>query len=214
LLKHRQSKFGGEERLEDLLSRRSSLIAESHATTKESVWTLLYQDDKMMRLSTLETSFTTAMSIGSVFACGLGANVNRPSLAVVSRIFRPEPKRVVIDVDRLASYAEPVILTINAAAGQTLQAHQKKAALLVYDHNVPDQWGLMFAPQDIAMGVDQFVLHCRNQVLPVQLVAMRNATNDFYLFSTTLTSAQLGITGEPDYTIQPVKHLSASGWLI
>ena len=64
LLKHRQSKFSGEERLVDLLSKRSALIAEDHAATKESIWTLLLQDDKMLRLSTQETSFTTAMSIG------------------------------------------------------------------------------------------------------------------------------------------------------
>lgn len=214
LLQHRQSKFGGEERLVDKLSKRSALIAEDSVATKESIWSLLYQDDKMIRLSTQETSFTTAMRIGSLFACGLGENVNRPSLAVVTRIFRPSHKLVVVDVSRIASFADPVILTINATPDQTLQAHQKKAALLVYDHRASGQWSLMFAPQDVALGVDQFAIHYRKQVFPVRLSAMRNATNDFYLFSTTLESAQLGVTGEPDYTIPPVKHLSASGWLV
>lgn len=154
------------------------------------------------------------MSIGSLFACGLGENVNRPSLAVVSRIFRPSHKVVVIDIHRVASYAEPVTLTMNAEPDQPLKAHQKKAALLVYDHNVSGQWNLMFAPQDVALGVDQFAIYHHKQMIPVTLKALRNATNDFYLFSTNLESAQLGFTGEPDYTVLPVKNISASGWLI
>lgn len=214
LLHHRQSIYGSEERLVDMLARRSALIAEDNVATHASVWTLVLQNDQMIRLSTQETDFTTAMRIGSLLACGLGENINRPSLAVVSRIFRPSPKVVHIDIHRIADYAEPVTLSINQPLDQPVAAHHQKPALLVYDHKRPSKWGLMFPPQDVVLSIDHFAIHRRKHALPIHLNGMRNATNDFYLFSTALTSEQLGIVGEPDYPTPPAKKHHSAGWLL
>lgn len=214
LLHHRNSIYASEERLADMLARRSALIAEDNAATHESIWKLLFQDDKIVRLSTQETDFTTAMRIGSLLACGIGENVNRPSLAMVSRIFRPCAKVVIVEIHRIADYAEPVLMSVNAPSDQPLLAHQKKPALLVYDHKQPGHWSLMFPPQDVVLGIDHFAIHRQKITHPVHLHGIRHATNDFYLFSTALESAQLGITGEPDYPIPPALKHHAAGWLL
>lgn len=214
LLSHRQSIFASEDRLVDLLARRSALIAEDHVATEKSVWSLVMKNDQMIRLSTQETDFTTAMRIGSLLACGLGENINRPSLAVVSRIFRPRPKVVEIDITRIADYAEPVLLSVNQALDKTISPDLKKPALLVYDHKRPGKWALMFPPRDVALAVDQFAIHRNRQSISIHLNGMRNATNDFYLFSTELQSEQLGITGQPDYPVPPAQKHHSAGWLL
>lgn len=214
LLNHRQSIFASEDRLVDSLARRSALLAEDHLATEKSIWTVVFQNEQMVRLSTQESPFTTAMRIGSLLACGLGENVNRPSLAVVSRIHRARSKVVEIDIQRLASYAQPVMISINQPVEQPVSSEQQKSALLVYDHQHPGKWGLMFPPRDVVLGVDQFALHRGGHSLPIHLKGMRNATNDFYLFSTELRSEQIGVAGEPDYPTPPTLLHHAAGWLI
>ncbi len=214
LLHHRNSIYGSEERLADMLARRSALLAEDNAATYESIWTLLFQDEHIVRLSTQETDFTTAMRIGSLLACGIGENVNRPSLAMVSRIFRPRAKVVIVEIQRIADYAEPIFMSVNAPSDQPLLAHQKKPALLVYDHSQPGHWNLVFPPQDVVLGIDHFAIYRHKITLPVHLHGIRHATNDFYLFSTALESTQLEITGEPDYPIPPALKHHAAGWLL
>lgn len=214
LLNHRQSIFASEDRLIDSLARRSALLAEDHLATESSIWTVVFQNEQMVRLSTQESPFTTAMRIGSLLAGGLGENVNRPSLAVVSRIHRSRPKVVEIDIQRLASYAEPVMISINQALDQPVTHDQQKSALLVYDHQHPGKWSLMFPPRDVVLGVDQFALHRGGHALPIHLSGMRNATNDFYLFASDLHSGQVGVAGEPDYPTPLAKQHHAAGWLI
>lgn len=214
LLNHRQSVFAAEDRLVDSLARRSALLAEDHLATEKSIWTVVFQNEQMVRLSTQESLFTTAMRIGSLLACGLGENVNRPNLAVVSRIHRARPKVVEIDIQRLASYAQPVMISINQPLDQPVASEQQKSALLVYDHQRPGKWSLMFPPRDVVLGVDQFALHRGGHSLPIHLKGMRNATNDFYLFSTELHSEQIGVEGEPDYPTPPTLLHHAAGWLI
>ncbi len=208
LLHHQQGRFGAEDRLADVLAKRSALIAEDHDATEKSIWSLLFQNEKMLRLSTQETEFTTPMSIGSLLAYGLGEDINRPSFAVVSRIFRPSHKRVIIDLQRIASYAEPVLI------GVTTSAEPAKPALLMYDLQRLGGWGLLFPPRDILPGIDKLTLSRNRSTMEVELINMRNATTDFYLFSTSLTSEQLGIVGQPDYPVPPVKKTHAAGWII
>lgn len=154
------------------------------------------------------------MSIGSLLAYGLGEGINRPSLAVVSRIFRPFHKVVVIDIHSIASYAEPVMITVNASEKESHDMKKARPALLVYDKKRPGGWGLMFLPQDILLGFDQLATHRNKQALKINLENMHNATTDFYLFSTSLASVQLGIEGEPDYAIPPARKTHSAGLLI
>ena len=55
MLRHKHGAFASEDRLEDVLAKRSALIAEDHLATDRSVWTLLFKNEKMLRLSTQET---------------------------------------------------------------------------------------------------------------------------------------------------------------
>lgn len=209
MLRHKQGRYAGEDRLADVLAKRSALIAEDHIATEKSMWTLLFQNEKMIRLSTQETSFTTAMSIGSLLAYGVGEDIARPSLAVVSRIFRPSSKQVVIDMYSIAHYAEAVTMTVNATEQSGMS--QLKPALLVYGKK---GWGLMFPPRDILPGFDKIAMQRNGQQFEIKLESRCNATTDFYLFSTPALADQLGITGEPDYPTPPVRKTHTPGWLL
>lgn len=213
LLQHKQGRFGMEDRLADVLAKRSALIAEDHVATEKSMWFLLLQNEKMTRLSTQETSFTTPMAIGSLLAYGLGEDINRPGFAVVSRIFRPSHKVVIIDLQRIAGYAEPVMMTVNASE-QGASLNQPKPALLMYDLQRLGGWGLMFPPRDIMPGIDKITISRNRQTIDVSIGNMRNATDDFYLFATSLTSKQLGIEGQPDYAVPPTQKNHPAGWLL
>jgi hypothetical protein len=199
MLRHKHGAFASEDRLEDVLAKRSALIAEDHLATDRSVWTLLFKNEKMLRLSTQETRYTTSMTIGSLLAYGLGDGINHPSLAVVERILRPSNKRVVIDLHIIAQYAEQVLMTVNAAKQAATGPRHGKAALLLYDKTGLGGWGLMFKPQNILPGFDQIAMHRRQRELPIDLKSRCNVTHDFHLYTTSLTSAQLGIRGEPSY---------------
>ncbi|MFA6921937.1 MAG: hypothetical protein WC216_08860 [Gallionella sp.] len=211
LLRHKQGRFAAEDRLADVLAKRSALLAEDHIATEKSMWTLLFQNEKMIRLSTQETSFTTPMSIGSLLAYGVGEDIARPSLAVVTRIFRPSHKVVVIDMQSVANYAEAVTMTVNATERTQSGMNQLKPALLVYSKK---GWGLMFPPQDILPGFDKLAMQRNGQEFAINLESRCNATTDFYLFSTPTLSAQLGIAGEPDYPTPPLRKTYSAGWLI
>lgn len=199
LLRHKQGEFGGDERLADVLAKRSALIAEDHTATASSVWSLLVKNDSMVRLATQESSFTTRMSIGSLLAYGVGEDINRPKVAVVARIHRPSNKQVVIDLHSLADYAEPVLMTVNAAQQPANSPRVGKPALLLHDSAQRGSWQLMFQPQDVLPGVDQTAIHRKRQEVPIELESWRDATHDFHLYSTLLSSAQLGISGQPVY---------------
>lgn len=205
LLRHKQGQYAAEDRLADMLARRSALIAEDDAATEKSVWTLLIQNEKMIRLSTQETGFTTPMSIGSLLAYGVGESINRPGLAVVARIFRPSNRVVVIDMHSIANYAESVIMTVNASEQTMAGTRQGKPALLVYNKKSLGGWGLMFPPQDVLPGFDKLAMYRNKQEFEINLESRRNATNDFHLYATLLTSAQLGIEGEPDYAARLIR---------
>lgn len=190
LLQHRQSDFASEEQL----VKRSAVIAEDHHADKNSMWSLLLKNERTMRLSTQESSYTTAMAIGSLLAYGIGEDVNRPSLAVVSRIFRPADKSVVIDITSIASYAEAAAFSLKSGS-----APQGKQAILVHDSRRCGEWDLIVRPMDILFGFDNFSLHRKQQTHALNLENVRNATPDFSLFSTNLTTSQLGFLALPDY---------------
>lgn len=192
LLLHQSGMYKSEDRLEDMLAKRSALIAEDNVATEKSLWTMLFKNEKMMRLSTQETSFTKPMAIGALLAYGVGEDIGRPRFASVSRILRPSHKVVEIDMKRIAGYAEPVRITVNTS-------DKTKPALLVYDKHLLGGWGLLFPPQDVVPGIDKIYMYRNNQKYDVNLESMRNATPDFYLFSTSILSEQLGMDKDPGY---------------
>jgi hypothetical protein len=114
----------------------------------------------------------------------------------------------------IANYAEAVMITINAQEQSSTGQLRGKPALLVYNKKTLGGWGLMFPPQDVLPAIDQIALHRNQQIIEIKLETRRNATNDFYLFSSTLQSGQLGVTGEPDYAVPSVRKSHPSGWLI
>ena len=62
----------------------------------------------------------------------------------------------------------------------------------------------MFKPQDILPGIDQIAMHRKQRELQIDLKSRRNVTHDFHFYTISLTSAQLGISGEPSYVNAPV----------
>lgn len=193
LLAHQNSPFAHEKRLADVLARRSAKIAKDHTVTETSLWLLVEQTSEMVRLSTEENTYTTRISLGSIVAYGMDEDeIKRPQLAVVSRIHRPNNKRVIIDLHILANYAEPILLTLNTSP-------QKYKALLIYDIRRRGHWRIVLQPQNIAIGFDQLVIERKGEKIPITLETWHSATNDFYLYSITLTSTDLGMQGEPQY---------------
>jgi hypothetical protein len=212
LLRHQKGTYASEDRLVDMLAKRSASIAEDHIATEKSVWTLLYQSEKMIRLSTQESNQSTPMNIGSLLAYGVGEDINRPGLAMISRIYRPANKVVVIDLQRISNYAEAITMTVNASEPPT--RHQMKPAFLTYNKKNRGEWELIFPPQDLLPGFDKIAILRNNRKVDFDLKTRRNATTDFYLYATSITSEQLGFNEEPDYAIPQVRKTSFSGWLV
>jgi hypothetical protein len=210
LLRHQQGMYASEKRLDDLLSSRSSWIAPDHLGAEKNAWTLLFQNEKLIRLCIAETTLGTPIAMGSLLAYGVGEDINRPSLAIVSRIFRPAGKGVVIDLSLISHYIEAVVLTVNAS--ERSERNLGKRALLIY--NRQGEWELMIAPQSILPGFDQLEMRRNMQVFPIKLGARRHASADFCLFSTSLTSNALGWTNEPAYSVPAVRKTHLAGWLL
>jgi hypothetical protein len=185
LLDHMRSDFAAEERLIDVLARRSAQIAADRRTLETSGWSLLLQNENTLRLCTQENSFTTPMSIGSLVAYSLDQNDKSTKLAMVNRIFRPTNKHVVIDLSILAHEAEAVLMTLNAAAQPPGSAARVgKPAVLLRDLAEPGRQLLMFPPQDVLPGIDKIELHRQQSKQQIALKSWRNATHDFYLYTT------------------------------
>ncbi|MFZ6862373.1 hypothetical protein ACO0K7_07035 [Undibacterium sp. Ji67W] len=96
-------------RMTDLLARHSAVFSDDAQATIESVWSLQYQDDKLICLSSLESRHTTPMHIGDLAACMLEqADWHQPKLCVVQRILRPLQGRVYIEMQVLSDQAEAI----------------------------------------------------------------------------------------------------------
>ena len=198
-LRHRSSAFASEDRLEDSLSKRSAVFAVDGREIRQSLWSLSFQSNTMIRLTTTEGQETTAMGVGMLLAYGAGDEIHRPRLAVVSRLLRHAGRVLELDMRSVAHFCEPVILSFNAV---------KVAGLMLYEAHNGGRWSLAFAPRDVLIGVDQVELHRHQKVISVELKAILDASRDFYLAATTLTSSQLGFYSEPQYPPAVVKKPS------
>lgn len=191
LLRHQQGGYASEERLADALAKRSALIAEDSQTADQSLWSILYQNKYMVRMSTQESPFTIPMHIGELLAYGIGEDIQRPRLAVITRIFRSSEVGLVIDMQHIASYAEPVLMSVNASEQSKSEKIGVSPALLVHDKSNPLRWNMMFPPKDVLPGVDRIVIYRAQQEIAVELVSLCDATMYFHLFTTKLGSPQL-----------------------
>lgn len=195
LLQHQQSEFAHEERLSDALAKRSAIIAQDPRSEQSTLWTLIHQSPSRIRLSTQESSYTTPMKIGSLLAYGIGKSINQPCLTLVSRLERLGSNTVILDLDILSGYAEPVVISLN-------QGNQKVGhrALLIASQNSSWPWGLVLPPLEVLPGVDEFSMYRNGQAHPLDLETLRMATTDFSLFSTKLSSAELGFEATACFT--------------
>ncbi len=197
LMRHQKTEFGSEERLEDRLSKRSAAFAVDGREIRKSLWSFSFESDNMTRFTTTESKDTNAMGIGMLVAYGVADEVNRPRLAVVSRISRPYGRALELDMRFVASFCEPVVLDFNTV---------KVPGLMLYDPRGGGHWALAFPPRDVLVGVDKVEIHRYKKVISVELTRILDASSDFYLLETTLTSPQLGFYGAPQYPVAVAKQ--------
>ena len=197
LLRHQKSEFGSEERLEDRLSNRSAAFAVDGREIRKSLWSFSFQSENMTRFTTTESKDTNAMGIGMLLAYGVADEVNRPRLAVVSRISRPYGRVLELDMRFVASFCEPVVLDFNTV---------KVPGLMLYDPRGGGHWALAFPPRDVLIGIDKVEIHRNKKVISVELTRILDASSDFYLLETTLTSPQLGFYSVPQYPVAAARQ--------
>ncbi len=177
----------------DHFAERSAMIAEDHTSEQQSLWYVLRQTNTMIRLKTQETEFSTALEVGSLVAYELGArDRHRPRLAVVRRIYRPSTAYVILDLERLAKYAEPVVVT--ALNGDQPEG-DPMAAMLKFD---PDHGcSLLFSPKYSVMDKTRVKMSFRGRDHVFTLGGLKFVTTGFYLFSVPLGMTALGLDAPP-----------------
>jgi hypothetical protein len=195
ILSHPGEELG--KRFIDHFAERSAMIAKDHTTEAESLWYVLGQNRALIRLKTEESEFTTAMAVGDLVSYALGeADKHRPRLAVVKRLYRSSAGNVVIDLGRLAKYAEPVVV---APAGQ--DRNNAKAdvmyGLLMFD---PDLGcNLLISPKANVMDKSEVVMTFRNRDYPLALGGLKYVTRGFYLFHMPVRMSTFGLETPPEY---------------
>ena len=97
----------------------------------------------------------------------------------------------------VANFCEPVVLDFNTV---------KVPGLMLYDPRQGGHWALAFAPRDVLMGIDKVEIHRNKKVIAVELTRILDASSDFYLLETTLTSSQLGFYSTPQYPAAVAKQ--------
>lgn len=105
------------ERLADRLAQHSAVFSDDQSAHHESQWFLLQQTAETLLLSTLETTYTTAMQIGDLAAVMLDKqDWQRPALACIRRIERRANGQATIQFQLLSSEIKPV--TVEAQTDQ------------------------------------------------------------------------------------------------
>ena len=184
--------------LADTLAERSAAFGEDHTATQQSLWHVLHSDNKKIRLRTQETCYSTPMTIGSLVAYEIGeADHHQPHLGWVSRIFRPISGTVIVEIERLANFAEPVKITKNCQLGNSGKAPKNiktMLSFLVYDNQLG--WGLLLPKQELFWEKTPVLIHRDKQVTEFELGNARSLTAHFHLFNLTLETKAFG---SPDY---------------
>jgi len=170
--------------MSDLLAMRSAKIGEDESSTEESLWYVLYQDERRLRLKTQETRFTNPMQIGTILAYGFGDDeILRPRIGKVSRLHHPEPGHVVIDIDHLTNYAAPVQMQkmIYCADHQQREVTGKPAVALL-THDTSRGWGALIPYQDRYWEGAIVELQVGRNKLQVEFVTLLDVSPEFMYF--------------------------------
>lgn len=139
--------------LTDTLAQRSALIGEDHSSEALSQWYVLERTAQRLRLRTQETSYNVPMHIGSLVAYGFDEDeIQRPCLASVTRILRTDARTVVVDLDHIVGYGEPVSLRKCSSSDEMSEGADTSTpigAFLVHDQE--RGWGLL-VPAAVRLG--------------------------------------------------------------
>lgn len=185
-------------RLADSLADRSALFGQDHTATEESLWHVLYSDHRLFGLQTQETRYTTPMNIGSLIAYGVGVeDRGRPRLGTVSRIFRPQTGSVMLEVMRLANFAEPVIIAKDLQKQGTSGAQEDNtpsSGFMVYDKRYG--WGLLLPNLAKFWQNSAVIMQRDGRALKFRLGGVKALTQNFILFT---LPKQFQALGEPEY---------------
>ena len=190
--------------LSNLFARRSAVIGEDDSATRESLWYVLYDNERQMRIKTQETRFTNRMFIGNLLAYGFGAKeVYKPRIGKVNRIFRPEPGTVIIDLEYLASFATPIALYKRNPAAETEPGKIKVvgkplSALLIY--HPTRGWGIITPPQDGFWEKTAVGIQTGKRVTLGELGEAQDVTNEFNWFKVSADSLPASAPDYPDRT--------------
>jgi hypothetical protein len=172
-------------RLADVLADRSALLGEDHTATEESLWHVLYSDAQLFELQTQETRFTTPMGIGSLLAYGVGAkDRGRPRLGFVSRIYRPQPRTVRLEIRRMARFAEPVrvrkeVQVDRQEKRRSENANPEMSGFMVHDRHFG--WGLLLPNQSQIWQNSPITLYRHGQGIRLKLGKVLFLTHYFIL---------------------------------
>jgi hypothetical protein len=170
-------------RLVDKLATHSAVFGEDHIATVESVWFVQYQDDKVIRLRTQETKYTTSMKIGSMAAYGFGnEGIAKPHFGIISRIYRPSAKTVIVDMLKAGEFIEPVVLTAIASSVEALETKQQpqQGGILIKD--VAGETKLLLPPQCLLREKNLLEMKRKQSSQNVVLGKVQTVTKDFFMF--------------------------------
>jgi hypothetical protein len=178
---HRTEGVGN--RLVDMLAKHSATIGEDHVSTVESIWHLQFEDSKIVRLKTQETKYNTPMKIGSLAAYGFGSEgIKQPFIGMIFRIYRPTTKTVVIDIAKLCSVSEPVLVTPDMSC---LQKFDKRNAKIIDAILTIDETGmrkLLLPTQSKLRENDPLVMQQSTNPQLIELGKLQTVTKDYFYF--------------------------------
>ncbi len=176
-------KYGVGTRLDDVLAKRSAVFAEDHVATVETVWFLQYQDDRILRMKTQETQYTTQMNIGMMAAFGFGnEGIAKPQCGVIARIYRPAPRTVIVDILKYGDYVDPTVVSTDPTA---FDNKERKAGLLLGAIVVREPSGaqnLLLPPLSTLHQNTELAMMRGTKRLSATLQKMRLVTRDFFMF--------------------------------
>jgi len=176
-------KFGVGTRLADVLAKRSAIFADDDVASVESVWFLQYEDNQILRLKTQESNFTTAMRIGMMSAYGVGEDgIAKPRFGMISRIFRPAPQTVIVDIVKYGEYVEPAVVSSDPTA---FDKEDRVAGLLLAAILVKDAHGevkLLLPPLSTMREQADLTMKRTQARQPIRLGKLQTVTRDFFLF--------------------------------
>ena len=198
LLHHRQSRIASEARVPDWPAKEAVNNVDDETSKGTITWSLLFRRNDLMRLSTSELSNSTLMNIGSLLAYGMGEEIKRPKLSVISRIQRTLQHSVQIDIRCLADYAEALTITFHSSG-----VDEKMYAVLAFNPLSATPWQIICPPLDNPDNMRQFTLHRQSQNLAAECMELLGATNEYVIFGTNLTSIALQIAERPEYLPMP-----------